>query len=148
MWFASIQYGDLCQVADESPRIFDEAQSIEAEWETNVSALQAQFETLKLQISEKEKSVAVIQAQYYEAQSVTQKKEMEIQELRFEIEQARRNEQMTGNILQEQEARRELLQRDQSQLDAQVEALKEESETLTLQYNEKNEIFQNSQSRI
>ncbi|MBK9321554.1 MAG: chromosome segregation protein SMC [Bdellovibrionaceae bacterium] len=148
LWLASVQYADLRKVADEAQRIFDEAQSMEVEGESNVSTLQAQFETLKLQILEKEKTVEAVQGQYYEAQSTTQKKEMEIQELRFEIEQARRNEQMTGNILQEQEARRELLQRDQSQLDAQVGALKEESETLSLQYNEKNEIFQNSQSRI
>jgi chromosome segregation protein len=148
LWMASIQYTDLRQVADEAQRIFDEAQSMEVEGESTVSTLQAQFETLKLQILEKEKSVEVVQTQYYEKQSFTQKREMEIQELRFEIEQARRNEQMTGNILQEQEARRELLQRDQSQLSSQVDSLKEESETLTAQYNEKNETFQNSQSRI
>lgn len=148
LWLSSIQYNDLRQVADEAQRIFDEAQSMEVEGETNVSSLQAQFETLKLQILEKEKAVEVVQTQYYDKQQTTQKKEMEIQELRFEIEQARRNEQMTGTILQEQQARRELLQRDHAQLSSQTDALKEESETLTAQYNEKNEIFENSQSRI
>ncbi|MGZ3747193.1 MAG: AAA family ATPase, partial [Pseudobdellovibrionaceae bacterium] len=148
LWLSSIQYHELRAVAEEAQRIFDEAQSMEVEGETNVSTLQAQFETLKLQILEKEKSLEVVQAQYYDKQSSTQKKEMEIQELRFEIEQARRNEQMTGTILQEQQARHELLLRDHSQLNSQVESLKEDSEALTAQYNEKNEIFQNSQSRI
>ena len=148
LWLASNQYTDLRAVADEAQRIFDEAQSMEVEGESNVSTLQAQFETLKLQILEKEKSVEVVQTQYFDKQSFTQKREMEIQELRFEIEQARRNEQMTGNILQEQEARRELLQRDQTGLSSQTESLKTESETLTAQYSEQNEIFENSQSRI
>ncbi len=148
LWLSTIQYTDLRKVADEAQRIFDEAQSLEVEGETNVSALQAQFEALKLQILEKEKSLEVIQIQYYDKQSLSQKKEMEIQELRFEIEQARRNEQMTGTILQEQQARQELLLKEHAQLNSQVESLKEESEVLTAQYNDKNLIFQNSQSRI
>lgn len=73
---------------------------------------------------------------------------MEIQELKFEIEQARRNEQMTGTILQEQQARQELLKRDQTQYQEQIETLKVEAEQLTTQFNEKNEIYQNSNSRI
>ncbi len=73
---------------------------------------------------------------------------MEIQELRFEIEQARRNEQMTGSILQEQQARQELLARDKVNLDAQIAELKEEAETLAAQFAEKNDIFQNSNARI
>jgi chromosome segregation protein len=148
LWLSSAQYVELKRAADEAQRIFDEAQSMEVEGESNLSGLQAQLEVLKLQILEKEKATETLQSAYYDKQSSTQKMEMEIQELRFEIEQARRNEQMTGNILQEQEARRELLQRDQTQLQEQVDSLKTESETLTSQYNEKNEIYQNSQSRI
>src|SRR4029078_69609 len=77
-----------------------------------------------------------------------QKKELEIQELRFEIEQAKRNEQMTGSLLQEQQARLELLHRDQSQLQAHVETLKSEAETSEKSFTEKNEIFQSAQGRI
>lgn len=148
LWIGSLQYLDLRKIADEAQQVFDEAQSMEVEGESNLSNLHAQFETLKLQILEKEKSVEVLQTQYYDKQSATQKKEMQIQELRFEIEQARRNEQMTGTILQEQQARHELLNRDHAQLSSQVTSLKEESERLASEYAEKNEIFQNSQSRI
>lgn len=148
LWIGSLQYLDLRKVADEAQSIFDQAQSMEVEGESSLSTLQAQFETLKLQILEKEKSLEVLQSQYYEKQSSTQKKEMQIQELRFEIEQARRNEQMTGTILNEQQARHELLKRDHAQLSSQVESLKEESERLSAAYAEKNEVFENSQSRI
>ncbi|MBV2167637.1 MAG: chromosome segregation protein SMC, partial [Bdellovibrio sp.] len=53
-----------------------------------------------------------------------------------------------GTILQEQQARQELLSRDKAQLDSQVAELKEEAESLAAQFAEKNDIFQNSNSRI
>lgn len=148
LWLSSAQYIELARAANEAQAIFNEAQSMEVEGETNLSTLQGQLEVLKLQILEKEKAVEEQQTEFYAKQSTVQKKEMEIQELRFEIEQARRNEQMTGTILQEQQARQELLSRDKAQLDSQISELKEEAETLTAQFIEKNEIFQNSNSRI
>lgn len=148
LWLSSAQYIELKRAADEAQAIFNEAQSMEVEGETNLSTLQGQLEVLKLQILEKEKLVEEQQTEFFNKQSTVQKKEMEIQELRFEIEQARRNEQMTGTILQEQEARKELLARDKATLDAQVAELKEEAETLAATFAEKNDIFQNSNSRI
>lgn len=148
LWLSSAQYVELKRAADEAEKIFNEAQSMEVEGESQLGTLHAQLEVLKLQILEKEKNVEVVQNQYYSQQTATQKKEMEIQELKFEIEQARRNEQMTGTILQEQQARQELLKRDQTQYQEQIETLKVEAEQLTTQFNEKNEIYQNSNGRI
>jgi chromosome segregation protein len=138
----------LKRAADEAQRIFDEAQNMEVQGESNLATLQGQLEILKLQILEKEKTVEESQVLFYDKQSTVQKKEMEIQELRFEIEQARRNEQMTGTILHEQQARQELLKRDQGTLEAQVTELKDEAETLTAEFTAKNDIYQNSNSRI
>ncbi|MNK38590.1 Chromosome partition protein Smc [compost metagenome] len=148
LWLSSAQYIELKRAADEAQRIFDEAQNMEVEGESNLATLQGQLEVLKLQILEKEKNMEESQTLFYDKQSTVQKKEMEIQELRFEIEQARRNEQMTGNILHEQQARQELLKRDQAVLNEQVAELKEEAESLTAQFTEKNDIYQNSNSRI
>lgn len=148
LWISASQYLDLRKAADQAQTIFNEAQGLEVEGESSLAGLQADLETLRLQILEKEKLVEVIQTQFYDRQSLTKSKEMEIQELKFEIEQARRNEQMTGNILQEQQARQELLTRDQSQLQELVAELKEEFETLQAQFVEKNENFQAIQSRI
>lgn len=148
LWLSSAQYIELARAADEAQAIFNEAQNMEVEGESNLSTLQGQLEILRLQILEKEKTVEEQQSLFFDKQSTVQKKEMEIQELRFEIEQARRNEQMTGTILQEQQARQELLSRDKMQLDSQIAELKEEAETLAAQFAEKNEIFQNSSARI
>lgn len=148
LWISSRQYLDLKSVSDEAQRIFDEAQSMEVEGEASVSRLQADLEQLRLELLEKEKSVEVLQNTFFEKQSLAQKKEMQLQELRFEIEQARRNEVMTGSLLQEQQARLELLRRDQTQYQGQADELRAQSEEAQALFAEKNAIFQTSQSRI
>ncbi|MEQ1722756.1 MAG: chromosome segregation protein SMC [Pseudobdellovibrio sp.] len=147
LWLSSAQYVNLKTAADEAQRIFDEVQSIEVGSETNLSSMQAELETLKLSVLEQEKTVEASQQDFYSFQASVQKKEMEIQELRFELEQAKRNEQMTGNILSEQKARHELLARDLTSLTEQAENLKIESENLTLESAQKSEAFSANQAR-
>lgn len=148
LWLSSRSYLELKAVADEAQRIFNEAQSMEVEGESDLAKLQADLEVLKLQLLEQEKSAETLQTSFYDKQTLAQKKEMEIQELRFEIEQGRRSEVMTGNLLQEQQARLDLLKRDQVQFQSQVDELKADAETSQASHAEKNEIFQNAQSRI
>lgn len=148
LWLSSRQYVDLKSAADEAQRIFNEAQSLEVEGETQLSTLNTEFETLKLQLLEKEKSLEVLQNHVFETQTSTQKKEMEIQELKFEIEQARRNEMMTGNLVQESQARLELLTRDQVQYQEQVTDLETEALRLRSEFETLNAQYQDHQSRV
>lgn len=147
LWLSSAQYVNLKQAADEAQRIFDEAQSIEIGSEAELSSMQSKLEELKLTVLEKEKSVEERQQSFQHFQSSVQKKEMEIQELRFKLEQAKRNEQITGNILNEQKARHDLLSRDLESLKAQSDELKSESEYLTTESQEKSTAFVSSQQR-
>ncbi len=148
LWLTSTQYRDLALAAEQAKAIYDEAQNMEVEGGANIATLQAELETLKLEIMQMEKRVEGTQLQHSEKQIQVQKRELEIQELKFEIEQARRNEVMTGNLLSEQRARHELLTRDLALLQEQAATLKEESEELALSFAEKNEIFQVNQSRV
>ncbi|NUM57810.1 MAG: chromosome segregation protein SMC [Bdellovibrionaceae bacterium] len=148
LWLSSRQYLDLKSIADEAERIFRESQSLEVEGESKLAQLQADFETLKLQTLEKEKKVEELQNTFYENQSLVSKKEMEIQQLKFEIEQARRNEQMTGNLMQEQQARLSLLKRDQESLQAQSEEMYQEVSDLEIKFAQRNEVFEADQQRI
>ncbi len=148
LWLSSKQYMDLKAAADEAQRIFNEAQAVEVEGESRLSSLQGELEALKLQILEKEKSLEVLQNQNYENQTAAQKKEMEIQELKFEIEQARRNEVMTGNLVQESQARMELLSRDQSELQSQVTDLETEALRLKSEFEDKSAVFHEHQTRV
>lgn len=147
LWISSAQYVNLKQAADEAQKIFDEAQTIEIGSEADLSQMQSKLEALKLTILEKEKAVEEQQQNFHHFQSSVQKKEMEIQELRFKLEQAKRNEQMTGNILNEQKARQELLSRDLEVLLSQAEELKTDSESLAQESQEKSLAFVNSQQR-
>jgi len=148
LWVSSLQFSDLKAAADECQRIFQECQAQEAEGESSLGSLQSELETLRLALLEQEKSVEETQQQHFNSQGLVQKKELEIQELKFEIEQARRNEQMTGTLLQEQQARHELLMRDLGQLQGQVALLSSESEGFATEYNTKNEAFSVAQARI
>jgi chromosome segregation protein len=147
LWLSSAQYVSLKDAADKAQAIFDEAQAIEVGSETGLAQMQSELETLKLSVLEQEKSVEAQQQDFYTFQTSVQKKEMEIQELRFELEQAKRNEQMTGNILSEQKARHELLSRDLIALTEQSENLKVDSENLTLESMQKSEAFASAQAR-
>jgi len=147
LWLSSIQYVELKRISDEAQKIFDEAQSLEVGSEADLATMQATLEELQLTILEKEKAVEVKQQEFYNHQSSVQKKELEIQELRFNLEQAKRNEQMTGNILNEQKARFELLSRDQGILQEQAEELKSESEYLTSESESKSQAFVANQKR-
>ncbi len=148
MWISSAQYVNLKQAADDAQKIFDEAQSIEVGSEANLAQMQSDLETLKLTILEQEKAVETKQQDFYSFQASVQKKELEIQELRFQLEQAKRNEQMTGNILSEQQARHDLLARDLALLLEQSAALKIESEELATESIEKAEAFSANQIRF
>ena len=147
LWLSSAQYVNLKLAADLAQQIFDEAQTIEVGSEAQLGTMQADLEALKLTILEQEKSVEAKQQEFFTFQSSVQKKELEIQELRFQLEQAKRNEQMTGNILSEQKARHELLSRDLTLLIEQSTELKTESEELVIESGTKSEAFAAAQLR-
>ena len=148
LWVTSLQFNDLKVAADEAQRIFQEAQGIEVEGESTLSTLQSELETLKLSILEQEKQVEELQFIQADKQQAVQKKELSIQELKFEIEQARRNEVMTGSLLSEQQARRDLLTRDLNEFAEQAATLKSEAEALQAEFADKNTGFQEAQERI
>ena len=148
LWLSSAQYVELARAANEAQRIFDEAQSLEVGSEADLAAMQSQLETMKLSVLEQEKAVEDRQQEFFNHQGLVQKKELEIQELRFNLEQAKRNEQMTGNILSEQQARYDLLARDQENLQAQADELKAESEYLAEESLTKALAFSTNQKRF
>ena len=147
LWIASAQYVNLKQAADKAQSIFAEVQTLEVGSESVLLQMQADLEILKLSILEQEKTLENKQQDFFNFQNSVQKKEMEIQELRFQLEQAKRNEQMTGSILSEQKARHELLSRDSILLNEQAQYLKTESEELTIESQQKSEAFSSAQAR-
>ncbi|HPI39809.1 MAG TPA: chromosome segregation protein SMC, partial [Pseudobdellovibrionaceae bacterium] len=145
---ATNQFKDLRAIGDQAHQLVMELHSVDAQGSNDLGQLESELEILRLEILEQEKSVEDLQNGFYVRQGLTSKKELEIQELRFEIEQARRNEKMTGSLMQEQQARQELLTRDQEQLSVRSEEVLVQVDSLREEFTSKNEVYQNSQSRI
>lgn len=82
-----------------------QAQEQEAGWGGRVSALEADVQAQRLQVLEQEKFVENFQLEHQSAQTEAQNLEYTIRELNFEIEQARRNKEMTGSLLEQSQAR-------------------------------------------
>ncbi|MFN7904675.1 MAG: AAA family ATPase, partial [Pseudobdellovibrionaceae bacterium] len=148
LWINSRQFADLRKGAEEAQRIFDECQSVEVESGSQVSTLQAEFEELKLKLLEQEKSLEVDQQNYFDKQTLIQRGELEIQQLKFEIETARKNEQMTGSLISEQRARLELLEKDHAQLSQQMNDVQFNAAELKQSFEEKNTIYLESSTKI
>lgn len=147
LWLASVQYKELMEKAESAEKNFQEAQSREVTGESDLSGMQADLEQRRLMVLEQEKRVEGAQELHYALQSQVQKKEMQLQELRFEIEQGRRNEQMTGTLLQEQKAREELLDRDFQELSARATELQAMVVSLKSEYETQNAHYEGHQER-
>ncbi len=145
---SSSHYLDHKNTIDLANQTLQEAQDQDVAGEAEFKLLMAEVERLKLDLLTKEKEVETAQTAFYDQQSQVSRKEMEVQELRFEIEQARRNEQMTGSLLQEQKARSELLLRDQKEAEERLVVISQESQELETLYHEKNSHFEGVHSRI
>lgn len=148
LWISSIQFKDLSATSSELQRTFSECQTSETSEEVRLREMKADLEVRKLAVLEHEKEVEVLQQEQFDLQGRVQKQELEIQSLRFEIEQARSREEMTGNLLQEQGARRDLLEREALKLDQETVRLQREHEVLKKDFDTKKEAYDVVQSRI
>ncbi len=115
---------------------------------TEQSQLDADLQTLRLEVLEKEKSVELQSQEHGQLVEGVQKLETEIRELQFEIEQARRNREMTGSLLGQFEAREVALVQDFELSEQRRGGLENEVEQLSAQFEAKNDHFQTLQRRI
>lgn len=123
-------------------------QDQETKDQAELQSSDANLQELKLKLTEIERQVHTAQEQRFEAQTAVQKKESELQRIEFEIEQARRNEAMTGNMLQELEARRLALEAELQTLEAQLSSVEAEATTLNEQFTKENTEFTSERERL
>jgi len=148
LWISSKQFLELRAVAESAARELAETEAGEIESQSLVSGQEAEVETLRTTLAEKENSVNEKQVTHFTLRDLVQKAETETQELRFEIEQARRNKEMTGSLLQENQARHEILQKDLAQVRESLARIREEAESLRGDFETKKERFDESSGRI
>ena len=148
LWLSSKQFLELRDIGETAARDFAEAEAAEIESQTSVTGQETEVETLRTQLAEKENEVNDKQGNSLVLRSLVQKSETEIQELRFEIEQARRNKEMTGSMLSENETRREILETDLDRVRESLTTIREEAQALRSQFDEKRGTFEDAASRI
>ena len=148
LWLSSKQFLELKSTAEVAAAELAEAEAAELEAQTSVSGQEAEVETLRADLSVRESIVGDKQAQTATLRSDVQKAESEIQELRFEIEQARRNKEMTGSLLMENRTRREILEGDLERVRDSLTRIREEALSLKTEFETKKERFDESSSRI
>lgn len=148
LWLSSQNYLKICEEADVAQQMFDEAKEGEVTSSADLDQKQLELQTLKLQVVEKEKAVEELQVTQSTAQAQVQRLENEIRELNFEMEQARRNKEMTGSILDQYRARKQALTEDQSKVTERLVQAEAQADRLKQEYEAKRDHFQQVQSRI
>ena len=148
LWLSSKQFIEHREIADNASREYSEAETAEIEAQSSLTGQEAEVETLRTQLAEKENEATDRQTQHMLLRNLVQKAESEIQELKFEIEQARRNKEMTGSMLSENETRKGILEADLERVTGSLMTIREEAQSLRTEFEAKRGVFDESSSRI
>lgn len=124
------------------------AREQEAGWSGRVAEMETELSNLRLQSLEQEKAVEALMAEHQAAQTETQTLEFQIRELNFEIEQARRNKEMTGSMLQQSQARKIALENELKQVEENLGSSKTRAEEVGALYQQKAAELSQIQARI
>lgn len=148
LWLSSVEYKKLREKTENAEKSFTENRDREMSSSSEISTIEANLQTLKADLAERER---VAQSKQYEVKAMhdaIREKEKHIQELHFEIEQARRNKEMTGSLTEESLARQMALKADLERIEAFFTDLAVRTESVHAEYITKKENFDTKQARI
>jgi len=121
------------QFASELERLNEQ----EAGWGGQVTQMESDLAAGRLKLLEQEKSVEELQGEHHKRQTEVQTLEFQIRELNFEIEQARRNKEMTGSLLEQSQARQIALESELKQVDEALQKSRVHADEVGLKYQTK-----------
>lgn len=148
LWISSKEYAELKKTINQARELFDNAQAIEIDGETNLDQLQAQLAELKLVLAEKENAVGDHQIKHADLQRTVQELDRTVTELRFKIEQGQKNEEMTGSYVAESRQRQEILLREKNELVESTEKVEVEAKGLRENYENKDRELKEFSQRV
>ena len=148
MWLTSQKYLELHEEEKVADQDFREARESELSSHTDIEQREIELQELRLQISEKETHINELQSIHQKKNEEVRAKEDEVRDLKFEIEQARRNKEITGSVVEQYRIRKESLTADKNRRDGEIEALHLEFQKLLTQCEEKNSIYQTAHEHI
>lgn len=120
----------------------------EAGWSGKVSQLESELSALQLQAVEQEKIVDALLERHQKSQTDAQTLEFQIRELNFEIEQARRNKEMTGSLLEQSQARKIALETELKTVEENLTLSRTKAEEVGALYQTKAAELSSIQARI
>ncbi len=148
LWLSARTYLTIRQDADLASSVFTVAQTEEAEATSKMGTDETELQTIKLAVLEKEKQVETEQIRHQTALQAVQVLEKEVRELQFEIEQARRTEEITGGIRSQYDARSQALVGERERFETQFQAADRDSQELKAKYETQAQELSVIQNRI
>jgi chromosome segregation protein len=148
LWLSARHFLQLREQTEAASLKFQEAEEKELASESQTSGHEVELQSLRTDLGVRENQVNEFAQSHFDLKSLVQKAESEINELRFEIEQARRNKEMTGSLLQENETRRELLSADLERVRETLLRVREEATQLQTEFLAQKEIYDATSGRI
>lgn len=148
LWVTSKAFLELRGEIEQAQRGYIQAQDCDTSVTTEISEMESELAEMKLEVLERENDVETLQVKRQKVQEQSQLLENEIRELRFEIEQARRNKEMTGNILEQYQARQRALENEKKTYEERESQLAQISSELDQKYVVSNEKYQTVQKRV
>jgi chromosome segregation protein len=148
LWLSSVEYKKLKEKTESAELSYVQNKDRDFESAGEIGQLEATLQTLKADLAERERLTQAKQLDVKALNDAIREKEKNIQELHFEIEQARRNKEMTGNLTEESLARKTALMRDVDNIEQRLAELTTRMEQVHTDYISKKQVFDEKQSRI
>lgn len=115
---------------------------------SDIDQMQIDLQSLKLEVTQKETLVDDIQLQHKQIQTLVIEIENEIRELKFEVEQARRDKEKTGSVMEQYKARQHALKLDLARVTELLNLAHQEAEEALVKYEEKSVAYEQIQKTI
>lgn len=148
LWVSSKEFVKLQDQTNQAQQEYDQAQDIQVELGAKVSKLEAEVSELRSGAVEGEKVIEDFRHNLKETQDKVRLRENEIQELRFEIEQAKRTNEMTGSLIGENQIREKTLLNDFNQVTEKLALIEREAEDYKQQYETQKSSFEERKAII
>lgn len=148
MWLFSTQFKDLKIKLETVITEFVEAQDKESGFEGHYQGLQSNWEELKTELSLKQTQIEDHQIEFKRTNQVVVDLEKSIREAQFEIEQAKRSKQMTGDFLGQYQARQQALASEIETIERNYLNAVEAAENAEYEYQESQKSFDEAMIKI
>ncbi len=148
LWMGSKEFHDLKVRTTTAEQTYAEARDKELASTSQMGQMESTVQTLKADIAELERQTLMKQQANKDLNDTIRLKEKLVQELHFEIEQAKRNKEMTGSLTQENRARRDILARDLAAVNDRLIVLTNKAESLHAEFIDKKSQYDQFEQNI